>query len=37
MNQKNNMCKRCKIPMRKKGSIKIEEKRFKCPKCGKEK
>jgi predicted RNA-binding Zn-ribbon protein involved in translation (DUF1610 family) len=34
---KKNFCKKCKIPMRKKGQVKEGEKRFRCPKCGDEK
>lgn len=30
----NPKCNKCKIPMNKKGRIKIGEKRYKCPKCG---
>ena len=31
---KNPFCRKCRIPMRKKGAFKLGEKRFRCPKCG---
>ena len=36
LKHKNPFCKKCKIPMKKKGKIKVGEKRYKCIKCGDE-
>ena len=36
MKHYNPICETCKIPMQKKGNIKLGEKRFKCRKCGRE-
>ncbi len=33
----NPICEKCKMPMVKKGSFKLGEKRFRCRKCGAEK
>jgi len=36
LKHRNPFCRKCRIPMRKKGAAKIGEPRYKCPKCGDE-